>query len=561
MVVRVMTAGAPRVTAPALRKGQEQNPKPLAVSVRKSAVWSMSSTILLRLASIGVTAVVARILTPQDFGVFAVATTVYTIVSALGEFGVGSCLSRADLDVDALAPTMWSVSLVTSSIVAAIMVLFAKPIASSLGSADGAGPVRVMAITMILIGVTAVPTAQCTREYKQGKIFLANVISFFPSTIVLFVLAKSGDGAMAFAWSRIAGQFTSCVVMLASAGRLYVPGLTRYAFGVLLKFGLPWAGANFVGYILQNVDYAFIGHLMGPATLGSYVVAFNAASWSSSLLFGVIYAVAIPTFSRVKEDPAKLADAMANGVRAIVLIAAPMCFLSMVLARPLVSTIYGARWSSSAAVLSVLSLYGLISVVCILFSNMIAALGKSNFILIVQLIWLAALVPAMAIGVREDGMVGAAVAHIIVLVPIVLPCYLIALKRAARVRLVNIMKAVSPSIISASVAAFIAWTAASVMHGSFFKLVAGLAAGGLFYMLATAPQLIFVFGNKYTHNPLVCRILRFYRITGRTIGIPVGPPPKHASAGPRPSSAPNTAPVTPRLQGHHRTPRPRRLPG
>ena len=66
---------------------------------------------------------------------------------------------------------------------------------------------------------------------------------------------------------------------------------------------------------------------------------------------------------------------------------------------------------------------------------MLAALGYSKFVLAVQLIWLAALVPAMAIGVHEDGIVGAAVAHIVVIGPVVLPCYVFALKRATGVRM------------------------------------------------------------------------------------------------------------------------------
>ena len=45
------------------------------------------------------------------------------------------------------------------------------------------------------------------RDFKQRKIFLANAISFVPSTVLLIILAKSGNGAMAFAWSRVVGQF------------------------------------------------------------------------------------------------------------------------------------------------------------------------------------------------------------------------------------------------------------------------------------------------------------------------------------------------------------------
>jgi PST family polysaccharide transporter len=423
---------------------------------------------------------------------------------------------------------MWTVSFTTSFTLAALMALYAKQIATALGSADGAGPVRVMAITVILVGIASVPTAQCTRDYKQGTLFLANLLSFVPSTIVLIIMAKSGSGAMAFAWSRVIGQLTSCVVLLVAGPRLYLPGMSRDALSVLFRFGVPWAAASFVGFILQNVDYALIGHLMGASRLGVYVLAFNVASWSSSLLLGIIYAVSMPTFSRVKHDTDRLMGAIADSVRAVILIAAPMCTLMMVLARPLVLTLYGPRWAAAANALSILALYGLISIICVLFSSMIAALGKPNFILVVQLLWLGLLIPAMAIGVHRAGIDGAAVAHIVVLVPFVLPCYLIALRRATGVHMAKLAKAALSPLAVASIAAFIAWWVASALHGALIQLVAGFSVGGLFYVLVTAPQLIVVIGRDRARDPRVRHLLRPYYLAGRVMGIPIGPPPRHA---------------------------------
>ena len=522
-----MTA-APSATIGRVRPTGREKPRSLAANVRSGAIWSISSTILLRLSSVGVTAIVARLLSPHDFGVFAVAATVFTIVSAFGEFGVTSCLARADLDVEALAPTLWSVSLGSSLIMAGMMVFFAEPIANSLGSRDAARPVQVMALIMVLWGVAAVPTAQCVRDFKQDKIFMANVLAFIPSTVVLLFLAKHGSGAMAFAWSRVAAQVTSCVVILLSVPRLYFPGMARSALSVLYKFGLPLAFANFIGYILQNVDYALIGRLLGPVMLGTYVLAFNAASWASALLMGVLNTVSMPAFSRVKHDTARLTGAMVNGVRAVMLIAAPICAMVMVLARPIVLTLYGKHWVAAATVLSILSLYGLISILGVLFSNMLAALGRSKFVLVIQLIWLSVLVPAMAIGVRKDGIVGAALAHIVIIVPIVLPCYLVALKRATGVGIGLLAKAAFPPLAAAAVAASLARFAASQFGRPILELIAGLVAGGLCYLVLAAPQLILLLVRGLAPHRQVKRVLRAYYSVPRTFGIPMGPLPRHA---------------------------------
>ena len=527
-----MTAAptAPRVITRSRPAGQKK-PRSLAANVRSGAIWSISTVILLRLTSVGITAIVARILSPHDFGVFAVATTVFTIVSAIGEFGVVSCLTRADLDIDTLAPTLCSVSMGSSLVMAGVLVMFAEPIAASLGSTDAAGPVRVMALVVVIWGISAVPVAQCVRDFKQGRQFLADVLAFIPSTIVLLILAKHGSGAMAFAWSRVVGQLVSCIVVLLAAPKFYPPGMKRSALTVLYTFGVPIACANIVGYILQNVDYAFIGRVMGPVMLGTYVLAFNVASWSSALLMGVLNNVSMPTFSRVKHDAARLIGAMADAMRAVMLIAAPMCMLVMALARPIVLTLYGGRWAAAAAVLSILSIYGLISIVGMLFSNLLAALGRSKSVLVVQLIWLAGLVPAMAIGVHNDGIVGAAIAHIIIIGPIVLPCYLFVLKRATGVRIGLLAKAALPPFAAAAVAASLAWLAASRFERPILELIAGTTVGGLCYLAMTAPQLILLLGRGRATRPRVKRVLRAYYNVGRTLGIPMGGLPRHAVRG------------------------------
>ena len=505
----------------------------LSANVRRGALWSIASTLLLRLANILTTAVIAHILNPRDFGVFAVALTAYGIVSAIGELGVAACLVRADLDLDSLAPTMATISVTTSAVLAGAMAAFARPIATALGSPAAAGPVRVMALAVMLVGVFAVPGAQLVRDFKQDKLFLANVLGFVPSTAVVLLLAKSGHGAMAFAWSRVVGQAITGFVFVVSVPKIYWPGFARSSLSLLFRFGIPLAGANFVNYILLNVNYALVGRLLGAVQLGVYLLAFNVASWPSTLLSSMINNVSMPAFSRVQHDPDRLRNAMASALRSLSLVVMPMCALLMALSRPLVLTLYGAKWAASADVLSVLALYSAISVICLLFANILAGLGRTTFLLIVQLVWLGALAPAMALGVHQAGIVGAAFAHIAVIGPVVLPSYLLVLKKVTRVRLRTLARAVLPALLASLVAAAAAWAVASRLGRPLLQLLAGGAVGGLIYLVAVAPLVIALLNRGPATNPHVRHILRFYAQTARLLGLPGGSQPKHAGGSRR----------------------------
>lgn len=508
---------------------QEHESQPLSARVRSGAAWSIATSLLLRLASVVTTAIIAHILNRLDFGVFAIAVTVNGIVTAVGELGMGSCLIRADLDIDSLAPTMVTVSVVTNTLQAGAMVVFAHPIAAALGSTTAVSSIRILAIGMFISSVFAVPNCQLVRDFKQNRLFLAQLIGFVPSTAVLFLLARTGSGATAFAWSMLAGQLAYGCVVISSVKKIYLPGMARSALSVLVKFGLPLGAANIVNYVLLNVDYALLGHLMGAVALGTYVLAFNVASWPASLLGNMINNVSMPAFSRVKSDPELLRSATATALRSLSLAVLPISALTMVLAHPIILTLYGAKWTAASEVLSVLTIYGAVSIVCVLFANVLAGLGLSRFLFAVQLVWLGALVPAMIIGVHRGGIAGAAVAHIAVIAPIVFPCYLFVLKRTTEVRLTSLARAVLPALLASSAAAVAAFAAASQLTRPLAQLGAGLTAGGLIYGVAMAPQALELLSRGKEKSRYAKRILRNYRALAVLAGLPDAIPAKHSS--------------------------------
>src|SRR5690348_10256578 len=117
------TPALPSSKEAGIRKPARPDSAALSSRVRRGALWSVLSTLLLRLSNIAVTAVVAHILAPRDFGIFTVALTAYTVIQSLGELGVASCLIRADLDIDAMAPTMVTISWTTSAVFASGMAI------------------------------------------------------------------------------------------------------------------------------------------------------------------------------------------------------------------------------------------------------------------------------------------------------------------------------------------------------------------------------------------------------------------------------------------------------
>ena len=261
------------------------------------------------------------------------------------------------------------------------------------------------------------------------------------------------------------------------------------------------------------------------------MLAFNVATWPTSLLGFMIGTISIPALSRVKHDPERFKNAVTSALRAICLLVLPMSAFILALARPLVLTLYGAKWSVSAEILSILAIYGAISILCSFFASILASVGRNMILLAIQIVWIAALVPAIAIGVRWDGIFGAAFAHISVIAPVVLPCYLFFLRRAVHVNYSELIKAIFGALLASTLAAVTARAAASLFIHPSVQLLAGLALGGVVYLLIVAPQVVALLDQVQYTGLSGRRILRFYHNAARLLGIPCANGPRHARKG------------------------------
>lgn len=397
----------------------------LATSAARGALWSGFSSIVLRLGGLVVGIVLARMLTPEQFGVFAIALTVQSIVMTVADLGLSSDLVRSD-DPERIAPTIATLGLAAGAATTAITVATSGMFAQLLGSPEAAPAIAVLALTLFLAGVGVVPYALLLRRFQQRELFWIGVADFAVYTVVTLLLVAAGAGVMGLAVGRVCAQAVACVLQFVLARVRPRLGIDLRRVGPILSFGLPIAGANLVAWALLNVDNVVLARIAGVAALGYYVLAFNIASWPMSALSQVVRSISLPYFSRADDSAEALAKLIAVGWA----LAFPACGLLAALSAPLISVLYGDRWLPAAPVLAALGTYGALRVVFDVATGYLYARGRSRPVLWIQLIWLVALVGGMLLVTPEFGIVGAAWVHVAVAVALILPAYLWAATRA-----------------------------------------------------------------------------------------------------------------------------------
>jgi lipopolysaccharide exporter len=396
----------------------------LGSRIRRGFVWSALGNASLRLASLVTGIVLARLLAPEDFGVYAVALMVQSILINLAELGLAADLVRHG-DLVGRGPTITAVALVTSTLLALLMWTTAGVVAGAMGAPDAAGAIRVMALTIPLAGLTVVPYAQLQREFRQSRLFTIDVSNMALSTTLTILLAVGGWGAMALAVGRLAGQVLATGMQFGATRQRLRLGWRPEVARTGIRFGLPLALAGLLAWTLLNVDTVLVGRYAGVTALGFYVLAFNISSWPTSVIGTAVRAVAFPAFSQRSLESGERDTA--GAVRATSLVwgaAVPVAASLALLAAPVVELLYGSRWLSAAPVLTALAVFGALRVLFDLWVAYFTACGAAATLLTTQLAWLATLVPAMWFAVRDGDIERAGWAHAVVAVAIMLPVHL-----------------------------------------------------------------------------------------------------------------------------------------
>ncbi len=466
---------------------EPDNSETLESSIKRGAVWSLLNNATSRLASIASGIILARLLVPEDYGVFAVALIVLSALLSINELGVSVAIVRWESGVDRIAPTVTTLSIVSSIVLYALCFASAPSIAQILNAPDATGVIRVLSLAVLFDGAASVSAAFITRAFEQRKRMVIDLTGFSVGTSLSIVLAFAGFGGWAIALGFLATSIVASALNIMWTPIRVLPGFDRQAARELLAFGLPLAGSSFLLFALLNLDYIVVGSQLDTERLGLYLLAFNLAAWPISLVSVAVRRVSLAGFSRVAGDEAVAGASFSRALGAILVITLPMCVLLACYAAPLIDVLYGDKWSAAAPIVSWLCVLAGVRLVAELGYDYLVALGRTRSNLLVQFIWVAALIPALLIGATLDGTTGVAIGHAFVGTVVVLPILILMLTRCS-VSLREMLRSAALPLLG-SVA--IAVTALGVNHlelSSFATVLAGGVVGLVVYAVIVAPM-------------------------------------------------------------------------
>lgn len=464
--------------------------EPIARRAGRGLRWSLLGTVTTKFGTFALGIVLARILTESDFGVYAVGLSAMYLLMSINDLGIIAATMHWRGRLSEMAPTATTIAAASSAVMYTGF-WFAAPVIAAIAKVDEATPVlRLLAVVILVDGLTAVRSGALMREFRQDRLIIANLLGLVVNATVAIGLAVSGAGPFSFAGGQVGGALLTGVVVMVAARIPVRFGYDRAICRRLLWYGVPLAVSLGVEALLVNADYLIIGNITGDVVaLGYYLMAFNVSTWAVSVISTAIGYVSVSSFSRLAERSKEaLSDGVGRTIPLLFTVAVPIAVLTMVLATPLLSVVYGPKWEPAGPVLQALAVLTLVRMLANFALEILMGAGATRATLWVNLGWGAALIPALIAGTSVDGIRGAAIAHGVVGVLVATPLVLLALHRAG-VRLAPI----APHLIRPALGGVLAAAAAlllSRLTDGYGMLQLGLAgtAGLLVYAATALPR-------------------------------------------------------------------------
>lgn len=347
-------------------------------SVRRSFLLSMADSYLAIALQVASTVIIARILTPAEVGVFAIAAVFSSLASMFRDFGVAEYLIQArDLDRDKIRAAL-GLNIIVSWAMAATVFLCA-PLAAVFYREQGVGEVmRVLALSFVIVPFGAIVQSWFRRELNYKPIVITNALSSITSFVVVVWLALLGHGYMSLAWSTFAG--IAATVLSASYFRPRdFPRLPSFkGIAEVFHFGKFATGIYVLNQLGRGAPELIIGRVSGAADVGIFSRANGLVELFRRLLLRPVFQVCLPYFAKAERDKGNLNASYLLSIGLVTAVGWPFLAFLALASYAVIRIIYGDQWLDAVPLARILCLACAIELAFVLSREALLACGEAR---------------------------------------------------------------------------------------------------------------------------------------------------------------------------------------
>lgn len=321
----------------------------------KGFAWATGESVGVAAISLVSFIVMARLLDPQDFGIFALASVFIFFCNLITAHGLADALvQRQHVDEDHLDTAFWSTLILSLALMSGCLVA-SGPASTLLGEPRLAEVLQWLSFSLPLGAASIVQMSIFRREMRFDAVTRRSIMGRILGAAVGIGMAYAGYGIWSLVAQQIVGQLAMTSAFLTASWR------PRWRFSLaklrdMWGFGFHVSATQIISGAGEQVLTLTIGAIFGATALGYFTIAWRAIQLLKSLVSAAVYHVGLSAFSKLQDNRAALSDAFLNATRISSLAGFPIAIGLFLIADPLVHVAFEAKWLASVPLLAMLAL-------------------------------------------------------------------------------------------------------------------------------------------------------------------------------------------------------------
>ena len=342
----------------------------------KSSAWLFGAKTGARMLALGQVFVLAKLLTPEQFGVLAMAFIALEFLRTFTEMGLEQALIQRTDDISAHMNTAWTVQVIRGALLGTLLLLFGPMYAEFFSEPEAGNFIRAFGASVFVMSLRNIGLIEFKKNVQYERLVSFEVIPQVVAVVTTLAVAFAMKSVWALFWGNLVKSTLSTIISY----RIH-PYRPRFRFGRkefsdLFGFSKWIYLTTLLLFALNQGDDIVVGRLEGTVVLGIYQIAFKTARLPVTEVNSTLARVLFPAYAEIQHDLARLRDAYLKTVRFVLMATAPVSFGIFVIAPYAIPGLLGAKWEPAVPVAQVFAILGLLVSVGSTTSSVFRAVGR-----------------------------------------------------------------------------------------------------------------------------------------------------------------------------------------
>jgi polysaccharide transporter, PST family len=377
-------------------------------SVISGLRWQTATQVVNEGTRVVVIVVLARLLTPSDYGVAGMAIVCASFATVFTDPSLGVALMRRARITEADRSTVFWTVVAIGSVATIVGIALSGYVADVFGQHEVQKLFAVLSVSFVVTSLSATQVALLSRDLAFRQLQLRQMGSVVAGGALAVTLAVMGFGPWAIIGNQLGYTAMSTVLVWLISPWRPTRTFSRSSLRELGGFGSKIYVAEIVSWAQDNADNALVGRFLGASSLGAYSIAYNVMFVPLQRIAGPILQVMSPAYSRLQHDPERLEQVWLRSKRLSAALMVPAFVGGVVVAPDLIPVMFGEKWHHAIVPLQLLCVAGLAQTLVTLNWSVLSARSKAGRILIMQFVASGVTVTGFVLGLRFgiDGVAG-----------------------------------------------------------------------------------------------------------------------------------------------------------